>query len=390
MFKHLKNASQRFLSTNSNNKILYPRWLIAELTYRCPLQCPYCSNPVEMARNKKELSTKTWLSIFKEARELGVAQLGFTGGEPLLKPDIDVLVRESSKMGFYTNLITSSVGMTREKLETFKKDGLDSIQISFQAENRELNDKIAGKNSFQQKMDMIKLVKEYDFPLTLNIVLHRHNIDNIERILDICVESQADYVEIANTQYHGWAFKNQKQLLPSKEQVEYALKKTNEYKEIYKDKPNFIYVIPDYLDGKPKPCMGGWGQNVIAISPEGSVMPCLSAKILPEIELPKYEIDNKENNLQNIWYKSKTFNKFRGFDWMESPCKGCDKRFVDYGGCRCQAYMLTGNMYATDPVCSLSPNHQKLLDSIKKINKIKPDISKLEYRNMKNSKKYFY
>ncbi len=388
MFKHLKNASQRFLSTNSNNKILYPRWLIAELTYRCPLQCPYCSNPVEMARNKKELSTKTWLSIFKEARELGVAQLGFTGGEPLLKPDIDVLVRESSKMGFYTNLITSSVGMTGEKLETFKKDGLDSIQISFQAENRELNDKIAGKNSFQQKMDMIKLVKEYDFPLTLNIVLHRHNIDNIERILDICVESQADYVEIANTQYHGWAFKNQKQLLPSKEQVEYALKKTNEYKEIYKDKPNFIYVIPDYLDGKPKPCMGGWGQNVIAISPEGSVMPCLSAKILPEIELPKYEIDNKENNLQNIWYKSKTFNKFRGFDWMESPCKGCDKRFVDYGGCRCQAYMLTGNMYATDPVCSLSPNHQKLLDSIKKINKIKPDISNLEYRNMKNSKKY--
>lgn len=388
MFKHVKNASQKLLSTNANNELLYPRWLIAELTYRCPLQCPYCSNPVEMARNKTELPTKTWLSIFKEARELGVAQLGFTGGEPLLKPDIDVLVRESSKMGFYTNLITSSVGMTREKLETFKKDGLDSIQISFQAENRELNDKIAGKNSFKQKMDMIKLVKEYDFPLTLNIVLHRHNIDNIESILDICVESQADYVEIANTQYHGWAFKNQKQLLPSKEQVEYALKKTNEYKEIYKDKPNFIYVIPDYLDGKPKPCMGGWGQNVIAISPEGSVMPCLSAKILPEIELPKYEIDNEENNLENIWYKSKTFNKFRGFDWMESPCKGCDKRFVDYGGCRCQAYMLTGNMYATDPVCSLSPNHEKLLDSIKKINKIKPDINKLEYRNMKNSKKY--
>ncbi len=388
MFKHLKNASQRFLSSNSNNQILYPRWLIAELTYRCPLQCPYCSNPVEMAKNKTELSTKTWLSIFKEARELGVAQLGFTGGEPLLKPDIDILIRESSKMGFYTNLITSSVGMTREKLETFKKDGLDSIQISFQAENRELNDKIAGKNSFQQKMDMIKLVKEYDFPLTLNIVLHRHNIDNIENILDICVESQADYVEIANTQYHGWAFKNQKQLLPSKEQVEYALKKTNEYKEIYKDKPNFIYVIPDYLDGKPKPCMGGWGQNVIAISPEGSVMPCLSAKILPTIQLPKYEIDCQENNLENIWYKSKTFNKFRGFDWMESPCKGCDKRFVDYGGCRCQAYMLTGNMYATDPVCSLSPNHEKLLNSIKKINKIKPDINKLEYRNMKNSKKY--
>lgn len=388
MFKHLKNASQRFLSSNSNNQILYPRWLIAELTYRCPLQCPYCSNPVEMAKNKTELSTKTWLSIFKEARELGVAQLGFTGGEPLLKPDIDILIRESSKMGFYTNLITSSVGMTREKLETFKKDGLNSIQISFQAENRELNDKIAGKNSFQQKMDMIKLVKEYDFPLTLNIVLHRHNIDNIEKILDICVESQADYVEIANTQYHGWAFKNQKQLLPSKEQVEYALKKTNEYKEIYKDKPNFIYVIPDYLDGKPKPCMGGWGQNVIAISPEGSVMPCLSAKILPTIQLPKYEIGCQENNLENIWYKSKTFNKFRGFDWMESPCKGCDKRFVDYGGCRCQAYMLTGNMYATDPVCSLSPNHEKLLNSIKKINKIKPDINKLEYRNMKNSKKY--
>ena len=197
-----------------------------------------------------------------------------------------------------------------------------------------------------------------------------------------------DYVEIANTQYHGWAFKNQKQLLPSKEQVEYALKKTNEYKEIYKDKPNFIYVIPDYLDGKPKPCMGGWGQNVIAISPEGSVMPCLSAKILPTIKLPKYEIDSNENNLENIWYKSKTFNKFRGFEWMESPCKGCDKRFIDYGGCRCQAYMLTGNMYATDPVCSLSPNHEKLLNSIKNINNLKPDINKLEYRNMKNSKKY--
>ena len=381
--KNITNLNKRFFSSKNINNY-QPEWVIAELTYRCPLQCPYCSNPLEMARNKNELTTNQWLDIFKQAREMGAVQLGLTGGEPLLKPDIDILIKQASEMGFYTNLITSSVGLDEKKLETFKKNGLDSIQVSFQAESREINDKIAGKNSFEHKMNMMKKVKEFDFPLTLNIVIHRHNIDNIEKILDICIEAKADYVEIANAQYHGWAFKNQKQLLPTKEQVFNAFNITQKYQRIYKENPKFIYVIPDYIEGNPKPCMGGWGQNVVAITPDGSVMPCLSAKILPDIELPNI----KDDSLDNIWNESLTFNKFRGFDWMESPCKSCDKRFEDYGGCRCQAYMLTGNMYATDPVCKLSPKYLGLIKHIERINKVKPDINKLEYRNMKNSKNH--
>ena len=380
-----KPCYKRFLSTNpvtTNPVTTNPGWLIAELTYRCPLQCPYCSNPVEMAKNKTELDLDVWLRVFREARELGVMQLGFTGGEPLLKPGLETMIKESASLGFYTNLITSAVGLNEVKLQLFKENGLNSIQVSFQAENKELNNKIAGINSFEHKMKMIKKVKEFDFPLTLNIVIHRHNIDNIKDILDICVDAKADYVEIANAQYHGWAFKNQSQLLPSREQVFKAYNIVQEYQTKYKEDPKFIYVIPDYIEGNPKPCMGGWGKNVLAVSPDGSVMPCLSAKLLPNIEYPNV----KDKALKDIWFDSPAFNKFRGYDWMETPCKSCDKRFEDFGGCRCQAYMLTGNMYATDPVCKFSPKYPKLLEHVDRINKIKPDIDKLVYRNMKNSK----
>lgn len=362
-----------------------PLWLLAELTYRCPLQCPYCSNPVEIAAVKNELETDDWLRVMREARAMGAAQIGFSGGEPLVRKDLEVLIAESRKLGYYSNLITSGVGMDEDRIKTFKEAGLDHIQISFQASNEELNNFLGGTQSFQHKLEMARLVKKYEYPMVLNIVIHRQNIDQIRDILDMVVELKADYVELASTQYYGWSLHNIEQLLPTRDQLERAEKIAHEYQERYKDRMKIIYVVPDYFEDRPKKCMNGWGNIFLTIAPDGVALPCHSARQLPGLDLPNV----RDFSIQEIWNDSNDFNKFRGMEWMKEPCRSCDEKEKDLGGCRCQAYMLTGDANAADPICSKSPYHHTLKDEIKRIEdnaENHVETKPLVFRNMRNSK----
>ena len=365
-----------------------PLWLLAELTYRCPLQCPYCSNPVEMAKYKNELTTDDWIRVMQQARKMGATQLGFSGGEPLVRRDLEDLIREARRLGYYTNLITSGVGMDESRIIAFKEAGLDHIQISFQASNEELNNYIGKSKSFQHKYEMARLVKKYEYPMVLNIVLHRKNIDQIRDILDMTVDLNADYVELASTQYYGWSRVNIDQLLPTKEQLKNAESVAREYQEKMKDKMKVIYVIPDYFENRPKKCMNGWGNIFLTIAPDGSALPCHAAGQLPGLEFPNVV----DHDLDWIWDESPDFNKFRGTSWMKEPCKSCDEKHKDLGGCRCQAYMLTGDAANADPVCDKSEFHENLHDDVERIGKLAGDekfeAKPLIFRNMKNSKNF--
>lgn len=364
-----------------------PLWLLAELTYKCPLQCPYCSNPVDIARYQDELSTEDWFRVLQQARKMGATQLGFSGGEPLVRKDLEDLIAEARRLGYYTNLITSGVGMDEDRVRAFKEAGLDHIQISFQASNEELNNYLAGTKSFSHKTEMARAVKKHDYPMVLNIVLHRKNIDQIRDILDMTVELEADYVELASTQYYGWSRVNIDQLLPTREQLAEAEKVAKEYQQKMKGKSKIIYVIPDYFENRPKPCMNGWGNIFLTIAPDGSALPCHAAGQLPGLEFPNV----REHSIEEIWEDSEAFNVFRGFDWMKEPCNSCPEKEKDFGGCRCQAYMLTGDPRNADPVCSKSPHHQLLQDDVERIDQLAHDQSYVEqplvFRNMKNSKK---
>ena len=364
-----------------------PLWLLAELTYRCPLQCPYCSNPVEIAKYSEELSTKDWFRVMQQARKMGATQLGFSGGEPLVRRDLEDLIAEARRLGYYTNLITSGVGMDEARIKAFKEAGLDHIQISFQASDEELSNYIAGTKSFQHKKEMARLVKQYDYPMVLNIVLHRKNIDQIRDILDMTVELKADYVELASTQYYGWSRINIEQLLPTRAQLENAEQVAKEYQEKMKGKMKVIYVIPDYFEKRPKKCMNGWGNIFLTITPDGTALPCHAAAQLPGLEFPNV----RDHDVQWIWDDSPDFNKFRGLDWMKEPCRSCPEKEKDLGGCRCQAYMMTGDAANADPVCDKSPYHAKLLAEVDRIGKLagnrEYDEKPLVFRNMKNSKK---
>lgn len=363
-----------------------PLWLLAELTYRCPLQCPYCSNPVEIAKYKQEISTEDWIRVMRQARKMGATQLGFSGGEPLVRTDLEELITEARALGFYTNLITSGVGMDEERVKNFKEAGLDHIQISFQASNEELNNYLGGTKTFQHKIDMAHIVKQYDYPMVLNIVLHRQNIDQISDILDMTVELNADYVELASTQYYGWSRINIDHLLPTREQLEKAEKVAMAYQQKVKDKMKVIYVIPDYYENRPKKCMNGWGNIFLTIAPDGTALPCHAAGQLPNLTFPNV----CDHSIEWIWNDSPDFNMFRGMDWMKEPCRSCPEKEKDLGGCRCQAYMLTGDARNADPVCDKSPHHQTLVDDVERIGRITdeqqtPD-KPLVFRNMKNSK----
>lgn len=364
-----------------------PLWLLAELTYRCPLQCPYCSNPVEIAKYDNELSTEDWFRVMQQARKMGATQLGFSGGEPLVRKDLEELIAEARRLGFYTNLITSGVGMDEARVKAFKDAGLDHIQISFQASNEELNNYLGGTKSFQHKKEMARMVKKYEYPMVLNIVLHRKNVDQIKDILDMTIELKADYVELASTQYYGWSRVNVDQLLPTREQLSHAESVAKEYQKKIEDKMKIIYVIPDYFENRPKACMNGWGAIFLTIAPDGSALPCHAAAQLPNMEFPNV----RDHSIEWIWDESPTFNKFRGFDWMKEPCKSCPEKEKDFGGCRCQAFMLTGDETNTDPVCDKSPHHQQLHDDVERIGKLANDKTAEEkpliFRNMKNSKK---
>ncbi|MET0053192.1 MAG: pyrroloquinoline quinone biosynthesis protein PqqE [Candidatus Thiodiazotropha sp. 6PLUC10] len=361
-----------------------PLWLLAELTYKCPLQCPYCSNPLDIARYKEELSTEEWIRVFREARAMGAVQLGFSGGEALVRKDLEILIAEAHQMGYYTNLLTSGVGMDEARIKGFKEAGLDHIQVSFQASSEELNNFIAGNNSFQHKMEMARLVKKYDYPMVLCFVLHRHNEDQVEQILEMSYALEADYVELATTQYYGWALHNREQLLPTQEQVEAAEAVAHRYQEKYKGKMRIFYVVPDYHEARPKACMNGWGAVFLTVAPDGTALPCHAASELPGLTFPNV----RDHSVDWIWNESSDFNKFRGFGWMKEPCQSCSEKEKDFGGCRCQAYLLTGDATNADPVCNKSPHHQQMVQMVEQANnKKESDAVPLVFRNMRNSKK---
>ena len=365
-----------------------PLWLLAELTYRCPLQCPYCSNPLDFAKQEKELTTAQWIKVFEEARGMGAVQIGFSGGEPLVRKDLPELIRAARDLGFYTNLITSGIGLTEKKIDAFAKAGLDHIQISFQASDEELNAALAGNaKAFQQKLAMAKAVKAHGYPMVLNFVLHRHNIDQIDKIIDLSIELDADDVELATCQFYGWAQLNREGLLPTREQIARAEDVVHQYREKMAgtgNLANLLFVTPDYYEERPKGCMGGWGAIFLSVTPEGMALPCHSARQLP-VEFPSV----LENTLQEIWYDSFGFNKYRGFDWMPEPCRSCSEKEKDFGGCRCQAFMLTGNADNADPVCSKSEHHGMILAAREQANCTNIQINQLQFRNRANSQLIF-
>lgn len=363
-----------------------PLWLLAELTYRCPLQCPYCSNPVEIAQYEQELDTDQWLKVLREARELGAMQLGLSGGEPLVRRDLETLIGEARQLGYYSNLITSGVGMDADRVARFREAGLDHIQISFQASDEDLNNFLGGTASFAHKVEMARAVKAQGYPMVLNIVIHRRNIDQIEDIIRMTIELEADFVELASTQYYGWSKLNLDALLPTRAQLRAAEKVAHDYQARMKDKMKILYVVPDYFENRPKACMNGWGSIFLTIAPDGRALPCHAASTLPGLDFPNV----RDHSVREIWYDSDAFNRFRGFDWMSEPCRSCPEKTRDFGGCRCQAYMMTGDATAADPVCDKSPHHAALVAEVDRIDAI--DVHRaaalpLIFRNMPNSRK---
>lgn len=340
-----------------------PFGLLAELTYACPLHCPYCSNPLNLADYREELPTAEWQRVLAEARELGVLQLHLSGGEPLQRRDLPEIVHSAYRLGLYTNLITSALGLSRPRAEQLRSAGLDHVQISIQADEETLSDRIAGTPSFERKIAAARMVKELGLPLTMNVVLHRHNIDRVAAILDLAEELEADRVELANTQYYGWALRNREALLPTRAQLERAEPVVRAARERLKGRLEIIYVVPDYYSRYPKPCMGGWGKRQLTVTPGGDVLPCPTAHALP---LPRASV--RDHRLAWIWEESPVFQRFRGTDWMPEPCRSCDRRELDFGGCRCQAFQLTGDGARTDPVCHLSPDHEIVAEAVRAAN----------------------
>jgi pyrroloquinoline quinone biosynthesis protein E len=336
-----------------------PFSLVAELTYQCPLRCPYCSNPLDYGSSeyKRELGTEDWLRVFSQARQMGVLQLGLSGGEPLLRKDLELLVEKATDLGLYTTLVTAGTILTLERAKRLREAGLDHVQISIQDSRAAESDRIAGIKSFDKKIAAAKLVKELGFALTLNFVLHRHNLDRIEEILELAEVLEADRVELANTQYYGWALQNRNALIPTREQLVKAEQAVMNAQKRRKMPMGILYVIPDYYAEYPKPCMSGWGQRTLVVAPNGNALPCQAAGVIPNLEL----FNIKEYSLEWIWFESPTFNRFRGTDWMLEPCRSCERREVDWGGCRCQAFLLSQDASATDPVCHLSPNHHQIV-----------------------------
>ena len=327
-----------------------PLWLLLELTYRCPLHCAFCYNPTDFARSVAELPTDDWLRVLREARALGAVQLGLSGGEPLSRDDLEPIVEEAHRLGFYSNLITSGVGLNDTRLGALKKAGLDHIQLSFQDSTRQMNDFLSSTRTFELKSAVAALIKQYEYPMVLNVVLHRLNIDHVEEILEMALKLGADYVELANTQYYGWAWHNREQLLPSRAQVERAEQTMQRFRKREGRQMQIYFVVPDYFERRPKPCMNGLGSIFLTITPDGTALPCHAARMLPGLEFPNV----RRASIGEIWYDSASFNHFRGDEWMKEPCRSCPEKTRDFGGCRCQAFALTGDATRTDPVCTLT------------------------------------
>jgi pyrroloquinoline quinone biosynthesis protein E len=338
-----------------------PYSLLCELTYRCPLQCPYCSNPVDFARHTGELTTEEWQRVLSEATALGVVQAHFSGGEPLLREDAPKIIRHANKLGLYTNLSTGGTLLTEKLAGQLRDAGLDSLQVSIQDAAAENSDHMAGgAPSFDKKIRAARLVKQTGFSLTLNVVLHRQNIGRIEAIIAMAEDLGAERLELANTQFNGWALKNRAALLPSREQVEFAAETARAAQQRLKGRMEILYVLPDYYEEFPKACLHGWGRVFLTVAADGAVLPCQTAR-----EIRGLKFDNaRERSLEEIWFKSETFCKFRGTDWLPEPCNSCPRKEIDFGGCRCQAFLLAGDATATDPACSLAPRHNLIAQAL--------------------------
>ena len=340
-----------------------PFGLLAELTYRCPLACAYCSNPLTMADYTDELATDEWCRVLAEAADLGVLQCHLSGGEPLLRRDLAAIVAAAHERGLYTNLVTSGLGLSRARAAQLRAAGLDHVQVSIQADEPVAADRIAGTPSFHRKVEAMGVVRELGWPLTVNVVLHRGNIDRVAEVLALAEDVGADRLELANTQYYGWAWRNRDALLPSRDQLAAAEVVVRAARERLADRMDVIYVIPDYYSRYPKPCMGGWASRQLTVTPNGDVLPCPAAQSLP---LPRASV--RTDPLGRIWERAPVMTAFRGTDWMPEPCRGCERRELDFGGCRCQAFQLTGDAARTDPVCHLSPDHALVVDAVRAAN----------------------
>ncbi|MDZ4843093.1 MAG: pyrroloquinoline quinone biosynthesis protein PqqE [Hyphomicrobium aestuarii] len=346
--------------------------LLAELTHKCPLQCPYCSNPLEMDKPNTELSTEDWQRVFREAAALGILQLHLSGGEPTARKDLEILVKTAAEVGLYSNLITAGVLLTRERLVALQDAGLDHLQLSIQDVDDANAERISAyKGGMAKKRELAGWMREIGMPLTVNAPIHRANIENLPAIIAWAVEAGAQRLEVAHVQYYAWALRNRASLMPTREQVMKTVEIVDAAKEKYKGIMVFDFVVPDYYARRPKPCMGGWGRGSMNITPAGKVLPCHAAESIPGLQF-----DNvREKSLSDIWLTGQAFEMYRGTSWMKDPCRTCDRREIDWGGCRCQAMMMTGDPTNVDPACELSPMH----DEFKALANVESDAAAPEF-----------
>jgi pyrroloquinoline quinone biosynthesis protein E len=330
-----------------------PLALIAEVTHRCPLHCVYCSNPLQLAGLSSELSTAEWVNILQQAGKLGMLHAHFTGGEPLVRPDLTELIAAARAAGLYTNLITSGIGLAEKRLQALVEAGLDHIQLSFQDSREDSANWIAGAKAHAYKIELSSMIRRHKIAFTVNLVVHRQNIDHLEEMIAFIEELAPQRIEIAHTQYYGWALQNRAALLPTRPQLEKAVQAVEAAEKRLAGRIRVDSVVPDYYARFPKACMGGWGRRLMLINPAGKVLPCHAAEVIPGLAFENV----REQTLEFIWQQSSSFQRFRGEEWMPEPCRSCNQRAEDFGGCRCQALLLTGNATATDPACSLAPAH---------------------------------
>src|SRR5437764_7752029 len=382
-----------------------PYAMLAEITYRCPLHCPYCSNPVTVdsavpngeqaepialgtannTTNNGELTTEEWKRVIREAAALGVLQIGFSGGEPLARRDLAELIRAARETNLYTNLITSAIGLDDDRVRGLRVAGLDSIQLSFQSDEPSLADEIAGVRAHECKLDVAAKIRAAGIPLSLNFVIHRRNIDRLPQMIALAEALGAERVELANVQFYGCAFRNRAALLPTREQVDRARDLVTAAKARLAGRIDIFYVLPDYYETRPKPCLNGWAQRYLTVNPIGDVLPCPTASSA----IPYLRFENvRTRSLDWIWQESESFNRFRGTEWMPEPCRSCPQKEIDFGGCRCQAALLTGNAANTDPVCEFSPNRALVDAVLREINSSSDHVRDWIYRvnpNVKSS-----
>jgi len=337
-----------------------PLWLLAELTYRCPLHCVFCYNPVDFATREQELRTDEWLRVLREARALGAVQLGLSGGEPLLRDDLETIVAEAHRLGYYSNLLTSGVGLTAERARALKAAGLDHVQLSFQDSTREMNDFLSHTRTFELKNRVAGIIKDQGWPMVVNVVIHRLNIDHVDRIIGMAHAMGAEYLELANTQYYSWAYLNRARLLPTREQLRRAEACADAWRARLDGAMRIFFVAPDWHEGRPKRCVNGWGSTLLNVAPDGVALPCHTARMLPGLAFPSV----REASLADIWFDSEGFNRYRGTGWMKQPCASCEHREEDLGGCRCQAYLVAQDAEAADPVCRKSAHRARIDDAL--------------------------